>query len=412
MFVLLLFRTVGIVSKEKIKKQLRNVIYVEEDDGNLAKYVRVHAKQSEKPNRHVKASLRKPISPKAKPTRMPAPRQNAPKRSKCNGIATLLPAKSPVRSNTRKRNAKVTPATVRAPLLPYEIEATKSCSVVLTSMTENDIAEVAERLKHQCVLDEPQLQEENGSESATDGSLQLMQQCSTKDSNDISITASGGFVICLPDVGNIVISMPMLKNCALNPLHDLMFILGEAWSIDLQGDGSLSFTLPEVDGKRETFVFSERVWTTWLGIDEQMHARSSFESRSIQNQSAEGNVTINSNNSLLLMSTSEIAKLLGDDDILAVYSSMDWKFDPQVYMSIGGVAIDSLCEQFEPTIIDQTLFSSHDEYDEEGTDGYDASIEVGRNQFIHSFIHFDTNMMFNLLDNFFYFQASDDESGE
>lgn len=44
-----------------------------------------------------------------------------------------------------------------------------------------------------------------------------------------------------------------------------MFVLGESWSFDLQSDGNLAIGLPEVNGKRQTVIFSEVVWRNWIG---------------------------------------------------------------------------------------------------------------------------------------------------
>lgn len=263
------------------------------------------------------------------------------------------------------------------------------CSVVLLSMTENDITKEVERMKRQFKIDEvkknvkkldpfemleftrhafiveSQLEETNGHinfESLSDDALQLMHQYFNKPNALNIMTVFSGFVVCLPGCGKFVVSTPMWKHCALNPLQHPMFTLGESWEFDLQNDGSLVIALPAIDGKRESFVFSELIWRSWLENNEVNHAQS---------------VEPHSNTSLSLLSTTEIAKLLGEDDILAALLSMDWTFDG-INISIGGKTIDSIREETQPNIVEQSAISTHDNDEEEK--GYDASIEVGLNQ--------------------------------
>lgn len=395
---------VDVVSKAEIKKQYRDVIFIEDGDGNLVKYIR--AKQNEKSRGNVKAT--------------PALRGNSSKNSRRNVKPTPPPPTPPVtRGNSSKEpkhNVKVTspppasPPLAAVALNSYEVEAEKlnKCSVILLSLTEDDIAKernkikrehkinkIKENLKQLSLLEmieftqyafviEPKLQEVNGHiklESVSDNALQLMNQYFSKDlhSNEnnnnikMSTTQRGGFafVYCLPDLGKIIISTPMYKICTLNPLQDPMFVLGELWSINLQSDGSLEIGLPEVNGKRETFVFSEHVWRNWIGNNDIIHTQSPVESHSIQNQSAERNVPVD--NSLSLIDISDIAKLLGDDEMAALFS-MDWLSESLSNMSIGkSKAIDSMCEDTQLNFNGQSVNSSHG--DDE--DGYDASIEVG-----------------------------------
>lgn len=374
----------GVVSKAEIKKEYRNVIFIQDHAGNLVKYVRAPTK--------------------------PAQHENASKKPKCNVKATLLPpTPSVVRANASKSNrkakakAKATSPppppmpliTAPEPLKSYEIEANKleKCSVVVVSMTENDIAKEVEVLKRQSKIDGikehlkqldlsemlaftryafvtvPQLREVNGHitfESVSDDALQLMHKYFAEglywNDSDIRGAPLGGFVVCWPGVGKTISSTPIWKSCNPNPLVNPMFELGNSWSIELQSDGKLSFGFPVMNGQRETVLFSEPVWRSWLDNNE--------------NNRAERNVSINS--SLSAINTSEIARLFGDDSILAAFFSMDWKFDSNINISIGGI-LNSMCENIQPNIVDQSSISTLDDEEE---NGYDASIEVGRNQFI------------------------------
>lgn len=369
---------VDVVSKADIKKQFRDIIFVEDDDGNLVKYIRAKPSKQRKPTPQPAAPRAKPSKkpkPNAKPSSLPAaPRAKPSKQPKCNAKPKPSPSAA----------AKLSPA----PLKSYQIEAEKmtKLSVVLVPLTEADIAKECEKIKREYTINqikdklkplpmlkmcdfslyafsiEPRLQFVNGNikfESVSDGALQLMNQYFTKDiyskdinTIDISKTQSGGFAICLPDFGKIVISMPVWKNIYVNPLQDPMFVLGDSWSFDLQSDGKLAISLPEVHGKRETFLFCEPVWRNWIGSDDNIHAQSLVES-------------------LMDIDTSDIAKLFGDIEIF----SMDWLSESLINMSIGSSkAIDSMCEDTQPNINEQSIIS---------TSGYDASIEVGPNQINH-----------------------------
>lgn len=148
-------------------------------------------------------------------------------------------------------------------------------------------------------------------------------------SNNINVSATqSGFEICLPDFGKIIISIPILKNCTLNPLNDPMFVLGESWLIDLKSDGSLAVGLPVENGQRQTFLFSEKIWRNWIGSND---AQSFVESHSIDK-----NASINSM-SLMDINASDIAKLFEDDEILATFLSMDWLSESQTNISIGTI---------------------------------------------------------------------------
>lgn len=392
------------MSKAEIKKKFRDVIFIEDDDGNLVKYVR--AKENEKPQSNVKST----------PTK-PAHHKNASKKPKCNVIPpTPSVSTSCAHKSNRKAKATSTPSpsspsslpliTAPEPLTvkPYEIETNKMCSIVLVSMTENDIAKEIALMQRQFKIDKikenlkqlnlsemlaltryafvtvPQLRETNGQilfESVTDNELQRMHEYFTEDfygnDSDIRHAPLAGFVVCWPGVGKTISSTPMWKSCDPNPLANPMFELGSSWVIELQSDGNLSIGFPVMNGQRKTLLFSELVWRTWLDNNENNQAQSSLASHSVQHQSFE-----NINSSLSVINTSEIARLFGDDSMLAAFFSMDWKFDSNINISIGGI-VNSTCGNIQPNIADQSSISTL--YDDEDN-GYDASIEVGCNQFI------------------------------
>lgn len=332
---------VDVVSKDDIKKQFRDIIFVEDDDGNLIKYVRV--KQNEKPQRNVK------------PT--PAPRASHVKSRR--NVKKTPPTHANSSKNPKATKLQPPPA---LPLKSYEIAAEKmnKCSVVLLHLSEGDIAEEQKKIKREssiekikeklkqltifemceftqyALLVEPHLEQANGNikfESFSDDALQLLNQYFTRDlcsndTNKIKVSATqSGFAICLPDFVKVIISMPIWKNCKLNPLQDPLFVLGEFWSIDLRCDGSLVVKLPEVNGKRQTYVFSEFVWRKWIDNNE---TQSIVESHAIENQNA---VSMNSV-SLIEINTSDIAKLLADDELMAAFTSMDWLTDSIANISI------------------------------------------------------------------------------
>lgn len=233
------------------------------------------------------------------------------------------------------------------------------------------------------LLIEPRLRVINGNiifESVSDYELQRINQYFTTDTYskgikniDVSITQSGCFTFCLPDLREIIISMPIWKNISLNPLHDPMFVLGESWLMDLQDDGTLVISLPEVNGKREKFLFSEHVWRNWIGSDDNIQPQSLMETYAKQND--ERNVSVNSVQSLMDIDTSDIAKLLADVEILADLLSMDWLSETQINKSIDkSKYTDSMCEDTQLNINEQLTIS---------TSGYDASIEVSANQINH-----------------------------
>lgn len=204
-------------------------------------------------------------------------------------------------------------------------------------------------------LIEPQMLQVNGNihiDSVSDESLLLMSQYLTEKSysvdnnnnNNNVVATQSGFAIRLPNYGKIIISVPMWKNCTINPLHDPLFVIGEPWSIDLQSDGCLAIGLPEVNGERKKFVFSECIWRSWVNDTE-----SSKGSNSIQNKSA--NVSINNSLSLMDINTSDIVKSLGDDEVLAAFVSMDWFSDSLINFSIGAIeAITSICGNIQPNV--------------------------------------------------------------
>lgn len=392
------------------KKKYRDVIYVQGDDGNLVKYVR--AEQNERPKRNTKKASQQPASRidgsnkserNAKATAAPPiplairVAQNKPKRN-VKALSTP-PITRASASNKTKRNAQAAsplPREAAAQLKPYEIAAKKmnKCSVVLFSLTMDDIAKEKKNIKRDFMINkvkekleqlpmlemceftqyafliESQLQHANGNikfESVSDDALLLMIQYLTKDlhSNDndnsnnvIVSTIQSGFSICLPDFRKIVISMPIWKHCTLNPLHEPTFAVGESWSVHIQSDGSLAVGLPEVNGKRETFVFSERIWHNWFGENS---VQSCVESHCIQNQSAERDAQVNSSLSLMDIDTSSIVRLLGDDKLMAAFFSMSWLSESQTNISISRTSQN----------IDST-----DDGDE---NGYDASVEVSSN---------------------------------
>lgn len=367
------------MSKAEIKKKFRDVIFIEDDDGNLVKYFR--AKENEKPQSNVKST----------PTK-PAHHKNASKKPKCNVIPpTPSVSTSCAHKSNRKAKATSTPSpsspsslpliTAPEPLTvkPYEIETNKMCSIVLVSMTENDIAKVIALMQRQFKIDKikENLKQLNLSEMLALTRYAFVTVPQLRETNGQilfeSVTDNDGFVVCWPGVGKTISSTPMWKSCDPNPLANPMFELGSSWVIELQSDGNLSIGFPVMNGQRKTLLFSELVWRTWLDNNENNQAQSSLASHSVQHQSFE-----NINSSLSVINTSEIARLFGDDSMLAAFFSMDWKFDSNINISIGGI-VNSTCGNIQPNIADQSSISTL--YDDEDN-GYDASIEVGCNQFI------------------------------
>lgn len=309
---------VNVVSQDEIKKQYRNVIFIEDGDGNLVKYVR--AQPVEKPKRNQK------------------PKYGA----KCD--AKQVPA------------VVTPPSSLPVALKSFEIQQAEmvKCSVNVHRLSDDDIAVEVEKLKHNDI---------NG------GVIALVAE--SLDSNRITKQSDGVLVIRLPKMnGNetIVISEPLWRNCFANPLNTPMFELGEKWLLDLQPDGSLVFHLPEINGKSEKFVFSEEIWRAWFGSYIDFNSQSIDESQPIQEQHNGENFS--NNNSLALIDTSEFARLLGanDDEILAALFEKNWYSDSQDEVKISmenSMAIDSI-------INDQSTLSMS----ERNEDGYDASIEV------------------------------------
>lgn len=137
----IIFRCVDVVSKADIKKQFRDVIFVEDDDGNLVKYIR--AKENEKSQRGVKPpppvthSAKTSKKPKCKAKSTPPPAANRAKTSKKSSKANPTSSKANPKSSPLQQAA----VAVAAPLKSFQMEAEKmiKCSVILVPLTEDDI---------------------------------------------------------------------------------------------------------------------------------------------------------------------------------------------------------------------------------------------------------------------------------
>lgn len=115
-----------------------------------------------------------------------------------------------------------------------------------------------------------------------------------------------------------------------------MFVLGDLWSFDIQNNGALAISLPEIHGKREVFLFDEHIWRNWLENDlVEPHSK----------QSVGTNDTINS--SLLEIDLSGVAKILEIDvESLSDLFSTDWLSESQTDQK----EIDSMCEDTQTII--------------------------------------------------------------
>lgn len=317
---------VDVVQEAEIKRKFRNVIFIEDRDGNLVKYIRADVQPAEKskPKRKQKQKLNEKPMPAA---------------------ASVASVASP------------------PPLKKYEIQAANmtECSVPLLCLSKHEIAEEIAKMKRGYAVNqmekklkmlplfercqftryaisiEPNLQFFDGTinfESVSDDSLRLMNQYMAMDSNGINditkITASvskcgGNFSICLPEIGTILISVPMWQNLKLNPLHNPMFTLGDKWSFELHDNGSLAVKLPTMDGKRETFLFSEGVWRSWIGSSVDVSAESFVQSASI-------------NSSLMEIDASSLAKLFDDELFNALLSNLSIEQSVSMFenLTLGG----------------------------------------------------------------------------
>lgn len=298
---------IDIISKAEIKKQMRDVIFVEDSNGNLVKYVR--AKSDEKPKRNAKPKCDEKVVPVASPPPSPPP---------------------------------------PAPLKLHEIQQAKmpKCSVVLLCLSENEIEQIRNKLPTTNIVQMPTTNKDDTDSSAPESKWSA------------EVKKDGILVFRLKQfAGNcekIVILEPvLLRNCAVNPLLEPLFVLGEQWLFDLDVDANLIIQLPERNGRREKFIFSPSTWNAWFGCDDNTNTQ--LMEPQIQN----ANENISSINTLSLMdvNTSEIQKFIGPngDEMLAALLASSLFCVTQAEMNNSMVDNDE--------------------------NGYDASIEVSSKQF-------------------------------
>lgn len=332
-----------IVSQSEIKKEYRNVIFVEDGNGNLIKYVRAETGQ--------------------KPKRKPKPNGNA----------------KPIDNTNSNGNAKPVPsAVVSEPLKPYEREAKRmtACSVNLHCMTEEEIGKELAKLKRESkIIDikkklkdlpmlticefvryasivEPDLRLANGGidfGAVADDRLKLMEEHMFR--------IESQFI------------EPLWQNVLFNPLHEPMFVLGDQWKFDFDCNFNLIIHLPEIDGKREKFIVSAAVWMAWIGYNSNnMDFQSSVELPSTQNEIADENISNNNSLSLLDINTNDIAKLLGEngDEMMAAFFATSCFLD---FGQAGFNISNSSNKANDSTIKSQSILSEND-------DAYDASYET------------------------------------
>lgn len=282
-----------VVGKDEIKKKYRDVIFVEDDDGSLRKYVL--------------------YKPNVRPT----------------------------------RTAKAPPPPPPPQPKPYEILAASmpNCSVALVQLSENDIQTLKEKMKREfkaqriekklkslpvlkicdfvrfSMIIEADIKFVNGDiafESISDNSLKLMEQYIFADENPIFDLIDDAFYAPNESDYDSTIMEPVnahIYNEEIDPFIELfvgswfnMEILGANvmnsndgefsnaiklvaqfdWSFKLHNDGNLIIQLPELDGNRTSLTISKQVWRHFFN---QMFVHNEFGS-SVEFAMCDGNMVI------------------------------------------------------------------------------------------------------------------------
>lgn len=343
-----------VVSKAEIKKTYRNIIFVEDNAGNLVKYVRDIPTKKQKRNAKCDAE-KKPVP--APPTVL---NNEKPKRNEKLKPASTIEVASMKKldclseeENANKRELMIKKIQMNVKELPI----VKICGFMLYAHT------VQPGLKF--------IDHDIDFQSVTDDVLELMNEfidsgcgdsynnynnnnddldASAADNCDLHPPAKfhyGNLLISMPDINGeqptITISEPLWQTCVFNPLHNPMFVVGDEWKFSLNLNGDLIIQLPEVDGKIEQFIITDMIWLSWIGLD-------SKSLNAIQNGNTD---EYNSNNnSLSFINTSGIAQLLiGDETISEILAS--------------SLFTDSeLDKANNSSVIDQTIpFEKDNEYD-------------------------------------------------
>lgn len=281
-----------VICKDDIKKKFRDTIFVEDECGNLVKYIRCKSEGKPKRSTSKKSTI--------KPVANSSVKSNAKSNKKQNKKSNIKPIAKPV-------------ATPLPPMKPFETMASemKMCLVTLNRLSDVDIA----KMKMDIRMDEAQ------------------RNLKSVDMNHhIVCELQSGFVaIQLPEANGKRDILIILES--IYALPKKLFVLDENWSFELQKDGNLIIESFDNYGNRCSFSIIEPVWRSWIDFkmiicNENVQIPLLMDSTV---QHGETNMSIDSILSLMDIDTSYITQMLGGLDLdlemlvdQSTLSFMDW----------------------------------------------------------------------------------------
>lgn len=303
---------IDFVSKTEIKKQYRDVIFLEDDNGNLVKYVRCKL-YDEKQKRKGKSSA----------------------------------------ESIKKVTAKQAPSTEPTNKTEITRTETQECHVALLQLSAGDIAKIKFDM---CI----------------NGLKQKLNPTDDKVDCSLKLQSDGNLAIRLPDSDTFMVLEPM---CA-SPQRIFSFDKCLSVELQKNGNLVIQLPEIEGKRNSLIVVESiwRSCFDSKMVIcNENIHAQSLVEYL-IQNLDAETNMSVGSIPSLLDFESSLITQLLDDLDMsmIANLFAKDWLSGSESGMNMeiaDGKADDFMCTD-QSTLLSESMNFNEDD------DGYDASIEV------------------------------------